>query len=59
MIPKLHRLRLGRWRFCLGFGHYRIGLRGNAKRAGSIAFGFGLLTYMRQGKYEPLRRASA
>jgi hypothetical protein len=57
-MTKLHRLKIGRWHFCLGFGRFGIGIHRQAKRAGSVAFGFGLLTYMRQGKYEPLKRAA-
>lgn len=54
----IHRIRLSKWRFSYLFGRYSIGIHRQAKRAGSIAFGFGLLTYMKVGKNEPLPRGA-
>lgn len=54
----VHRVRIGKWRFSYSLGHYDIGIHRQAKRAGSISFGFGLLTYMKVGKNEPLKRGA-
>jgi hypothetical protein len=54
----IRRIQFGKWRFSYSFGRYGIGIHRQAKRAGSIAFGFGMVTYMKQGKNVPLRRGA-
>lgn len=53
-MTTIRRIQIGKWRFAYSFGHYRVGIRRDAKRAGSVAFGFGMFTYMKVGKYESL-----
>lgn len=55
---KIRRIQFGKWRFSYSFGRYGVGLHRQAKRAGSVALGFAMLTYMKVGKYEALPRGA-
>lgn len=50
----IKRVQFGKWRFAYSFGRYKFGIHREAKCAGSVSFGFGMLTYLKKGKYQPL-----
>ncbi len=44
----MKRFEIGKWRFAYAIGSYRWGWHKQAKYAGSIGFGVGILTYLRK-----------
>jgi len=47
------RLKIGRWRFALTFGHFGVCWERQAPGAGCVAFKFFCLTYLRRRGHQP------